>query len=695
MKNLMLTIASAAILSSCSNENPLLSEFATPYGATPFDKIKNEHYMPAFKQGMEEGRKEIAAIVENTATATFNNTIEALEYSGTLLNRTSSIFFNLNEAETSAKMQAIAQEVVPLLTQYSNDISLNEKLFERVREVYNNADHAKLMPEQIMLLEKTYKSFTRKGANLNPENKTKYRALSEKLSMLTLDFKKNVLAATNAYSMTLTDANQLKGLPEGVVEEAAKVSQSKGIVGWTFTLQQPSYAPFLKYAENRELRKKLYIAYNTRGNNGDENDNNEIIAKIIATRLEIAELLGYKIYADYVLEERMAENVVNVNKLLNDLLSAAKPFAQKELAEVQRYAKRNGANFELQAYDWTFYAEKLKEEKYSINEETLRPYFEVQKVTNALFTLANKLWGINFRENDNLPVYHPDVKVYEVFDKDGTFLSLYYADLYPREGKRNGAWMNDIREQWKHNSTEQRPHIVNVCNFTKPTETKPALLTFYEFTTFLHEFGHGLHGILANGTYPSLTGTNVYRDFVELPSQIMENWAVEKEFLDMFAEHYQTGEKMPKELIEKIIASQNYLAGYATLRQLSFGVLDMAYHSIHQPLNESIADFEKKAISKIALLPQIDNCQVSHAFSHIFAGGYAAGYYSYKWAEVLEADAYSLFKKNGIFDTKTAQSFRDNILSQGGSEHPMTLYKRFRGQVPTVDALLIKSGFKQ
>ncbi|MGL5912550.1 MAG: M3 family metallopeptidase, partial [Bacteroidales bacterium] len=673
-------MASAAILSSCSNENPLLSEFATPYGATPFDKIKNEHYMPAFKQGMEEGRKEIAAIIENTAAATFNNTIEALEYSGTLLNRTSSIFFNLNEAETSAKMQAIAQEVVPLLTQYSNDISLNEKLFERVREVYNNADRAKLMPEQIMLLEKTYKSFTRKGANLNPENKIKYRALSEKLSMLTLDFKKNVLAATNAYSMTLTDANQLKGLPEGVVEEAAKVSQSKGIEGWTFTLQQPSYAPFLKYAENRELRKKLYIAYNTRGNNGDENDNNEIIAKIIATRLKIAELLGYKIYADYVLEERMAENVVNVNKLLNDLLSAAKPFAQKELAEVQRYAKRNGANFELQVYDWTFYAEKLKEEKYSINEETLRPYFEVQKVTNALFTLANKLWGINFRENDNLPVYHPDVKVYEVFDKDGTFLSLYYADLYPREGKRNGAWMNDIREQWKHNSTEQRPHIVNVCNFTKPTETKPALLTFYEFTTFLHEFGHGLHGILANGTYPSLTGTNVYRDFVELPSQIMENWAVEKEFLDMFAEHYQTGEKMPKELIEKIIASQNYLAGYATLRQLSFGVLDMAYHSINQPLNESIADFEKKAISKIALLPQIDNCQVSHAFSHIFAGGYAAGYYSYKWAEVLEADAYSLFKKNGIFDTKTAQSFRDNILSQGGSEHPMTLYKRFRGQ---------------
>ncbi|MGL4364874.1 MAG: M3 family metallopeptidase [Bacteroidales bacterium] len=695
MKNFMLTIASAALLSSCSNQNPLLGEFTNPYGATPFNKIKNEHYMPAFMLGMEQGRTEIAAIIENTAPATFENTIEALEYSGQLLSRTTSIFFNLNEAETNSEMQSIAQEIMPLLTQYSNDINLNEKLFEKVKFVYNETNRTDLTPEQVMLLDKTYKSFTRKGANLNAKEKEKYRELSEKLSMLTLEFKKNVLAATNAYAMTLTEITQLNGLPEAVIEEAARVAKNKGVKGWTFTLQQPSFSPFLKYAEDRDLRKKIYIAYATRGNNGDENDNNKIIQNIVSLRLEIAKLLGYKVYADYVLEERMAENTTNVNKLLNDLFTAAVPFAKQELAEVQSYAKRNGANFELQPYDWSFYAEKLKEEKYSVNEETLRPYFEVKKVTSALFSLATKLFGIIFKENTSLPVYHSDVKVYEVFDKDGTFLALYYADLYPREGKRNGAWMNDIRDQWKRSEIEQRPHIVNVCNFTKPTDTKPALLTFNEFTTFLHEFGHALHGMLANGTYPSLTGTSVYRDFVELPSQIMENWALEKDFLDMFAEHYKTGEKMPQELVEKIIASQNYLAGYSTLRQLSFGMLDMAYHTVDEPLVINVADFEKKAISKVSLLPLLEGCQISQAFSHIFAGGYAAGYYSYKWAEVLEADAYSLFKKNGVFDTATAKSFRDNILSQGGSEHPMVLYKRFRGEVPTVDALLVKSGFKK
>ncbi len=451
----------------------------------------------------------------------------------------------------------------------------------------------------------------------------------------------------------------------------------------------------MKYAEDRELRKELYRAYNVKANQGNANDNNEVIREIVNTRLQMAQLLGYQTYADYALENRMAENAANVNKLLGDLLRASKPFGQKEVAEVQAYAKRNGATFEIQPYDWSFYAEKLQDEKYSINEELLRPYFEVEKVTNGIFALANKLYGITFKENKNIPVYHPDVKAYEVFDENGSFLALYYADLYPREGKRNGAWMNDIRGQEKQNGVDRRPHIINVCNFTKATASKPALLSFYEFTTFLHEFGHALHGILADGTYPSLTGTNVYRDFVELPSQIMENWATEKDFLDMFAVHYETGEKIPAALVEKIIASQNYLAGYLTLRQLTFGILDMRYHSISKPLTENINAFEVKAIAPTQLLPRMDGMSISTAFSHIFAGGYAAGYYSYKWAEVLEADAYSLFKKNGIFDKKTAASFRENILSKGGSEHPMVLYKRFRGQEPTVDALLVKEGFKK
>jgi peptidyl-dipeptidase Dcp len=694
-KTFIISAITMAILSaSCGNSNnPLLQDFNAPHGAAPFDKIKTEHYMPAFKYSIEQARKELDAITNSKEEPTFVNTIEALDYSGLLLSRTSGVFFNVNEAETNDEMQKIAQEVLPMLTDFYNDISLNEKLFERVKKVYETVDKSKLTPEQNMLLDKVYKSFTRKGANLSTEDKDKYRALSKELSLLTLKFKNNVLAETNAYTLNITDSANLKGLPASVVEQAAHTAKDKGMEGWLFTLHAPSINPFLKYADNRELRKKLYIAANTKGAQGNEYDNKEVIRKITDTRLQLANLLGYKTYADYVLEERMAENASNVNKLLNQLLTAGKPFATRDVNEVQAYAKRNGFKDKIQPYDWSYYAEKLQEEKYKLNEELLRPYFKVDNVINGVFGLVKKLYGIELKENKEIPVYHSDVKVYEVFDKNGDFIALYYLDLYPREGKRGGAWMNDIKEQYKKGDYVQRPHVVNVCNFTKPTASKPALLSFYEVTTLLHEFGHALHSIFSDVTYPSLSGTNVYRDFVELPSQIMENWAVEKEFLDMFAVHNETGEKIPAELVKKIVASQNYLAGYLTLRQLTFGLLDMSYHSLDKPLVGDIDVFEAVAIAPSQTLPRVEGCLISTAFNHIFSGGYAAGYYSYKWAEVLEADAFSLFQKNGIFDTKTASSFRENILSKGGSEHPMVLYKRFRGQEPTVNALLKKEGF--
>ncbi|MDR0419111.1 MAG: M3 family metallopeptidase [Prevotellaceae bacterium] len=693
-KTLIISAITMAILSaSCSNNNPLLQDFNAPHGAVPFDKIKTEHYMPAFKYSIEQARKELDAITNSKEEPTFANTIEALDYSGLLLGRTSGIFFNVNEAETNDEMQKIAQEVLPMLTDFYNDISLNEKLFERVKKVYETIDKSKLTPEQNMLLDKVYKSFTRKGANLCTEDKAKYRELSKELSLLTLKFKNNVLAETNAYTLNITDSVDLKGLPASVIEQAALAAKDKGMEGWLFTLHAPSLNPFLKYADNRELRKKLYIAANTKGAQGNEYDNREVIRKITDTRLQMANLLGYKTYADYVLEERMAENTSNVNKLLNQLLTAGKPFASGDVNEVHTYAKRNGFKDKIQPYDWSYYAEKLQEEKYKLNEELLRPYFKVDNVISGVFSLVKKLYGIELKENKEIPVYHSDVRVYEVFDKNGDFIALYYLDLYPREGKRGGAWMNDIKEQYKRGDYIQRPHVINVCNFTKPTASKPALLSFYEVTTLLHEFGHALHSIFSDVTYPSLSGTNVYRDFVELPSQIMENWAVEKEFLDMFAVHNETGEKIPAELVKKIVASQNYLAGYLTLRQLTFGLLDMSYHSLDKPLVGDIDVFEAVAIAPSQTLPRVEGCLISTAFNHIFSGGYAAGYYSYKWAEVLEADAFSLFQKNGIFDTKTAGSFRENILSKGGSEHPMVLYKRFRGQDPTVNALLKKEGF--
>ncbi|MDR1342864.1 MAG: M3 family metallopeptidase [Prevotellaceae bacterium] len=697
MKKIMLiTTAAAALLSGCeaSDSNPLLGEFGAPHGATPFDKIKNEHYLPAFRYGMDEGRREVDAIAGNADAPTFENTIAALDYSGASLTRTSGVFFNLNEAETNPEMQQIAREVTPLLTEYSNDITLNEQLFGRIKSVYDSADRSALTPEQAMLLEKTYKNFTRNGAGLSEADKVCYRELSSRLSTLKLDFKQHVLNETNAYALNITDSSDLKGLPASAVEQAKETAAKKGLDGWAFTLHQPSYTPFMKYAENRDLRRQLYTAYNVKGNQGNKDDNNETIREIVNIRLQTAQLLGYKTYADFALEERMAQNTANVSNLLSELLAASKPFAQKELAEVQACAKRHGADFALQPYDWAFYSEKLREEKYSINDEALRPYYKLDNVIGGVFGLAEKLYGITFRENKKIPVYHPDVRAYEVYDRNGEFLALYYADLHPREGKRSGAWMNDIRDQHRQNGYDQRPHIINVCNLTKPTDSKPALLAFSEANTILHEFGHALHGMLSDCTYPSLSGTNVYRDFVELPSQIMENWGKEKEFLDMFAEHYETGEKIPAEMIEKIIASQNFLTGYASLRQLMFGMLDMAYHTIDKDLAGSIADFEKAAVARTLLLPAVEGASVSTSFGHIFSSGYASGYYSYKWAEVLEADAFSVFKKNGIFDEATAASFRDNILSKGGSEHPLELYKRFRGQAPTIDALLQREGFK-
>ncbi|MDR3188712.1 MAG: M3 family metallopeptidase [Prevotellaceae bacterium] len=694
MKRIML-ISAAALLSGCeATNNPLLEKFSTPFEATPFDKIKTEHYLPAFEYGMEEGRREISAIAGNADAPTFENTIAALDYSGASLARTDGVFFNLNEAETSPEMQRIALEVTPLLTEYSNDITLNGQLFARVKAVHDSADRSLLSPEQVTLLEKTYRWFVRSGAGLSEADKEKYRELSSRLSTLKLSFKQHMLNETNAYVLAITDSSDLKGLPAFAVEQARETAKGKGLDGWAFTLHQPSYAPFMKYAENRDLRKQLYTAQNVKGNQGNENDNNEIIREIVNIRLQMAQLLGYKTYADYALEERMAQNTANVNSLLGALLDASKPFAQREVAEVQACAERHGASFKLQPYDWSFYSEKLRAEKYSLDDEALRPYYKLDNVLKGVFGLAERLYGVTFKESKEIPVYHPDVRAYEVYDKSGAFLALYYADLHPREGKRSGAWMNEIRGQHRQGERAQRPHIINVCNLTKPTDSKPALLTFSEASTILHEFGHALHGMLSDCTYPSLSGTSVYRDFVELPSQLMENWGKEKEFLDMFAEHYETGEKIPAELIEKIIASQNYLAGYASLRQLSFGMLDIAYHTLSSDLTGSVADFEQAAIAKTQLLPTVEGASISTSLGHIFSGGYAAGYYSYKWSEVLDADAFSVFQKNGIFDPATANSFLTNILTKGGSEHPLVLYKRFRGQEPTIDALLRREGFR-
>ena len=684
--------ATLAVLTSCNMENPLLTESSHPYGAPAFDKIRNEHYLPAFKAGIEEAKAEIDSIVSNPAEPDFENTIEALEYSGRTLNRVSGIFYNLMEADTDDEMQAIAEEIAPMMTEYSMYISLNKPLFERVKAVYMKKDSLDLAQDQKKLLENTYESFARNGANLSDEDKETYSKYAEELSLATLQFSKNVLASTNAYTLHITDSTDLAGLPQYVVDMAAMYAKEKGLDGWVVTLDYPSFGPFMKYSENRELRKDVYMAYLTRSVGG-EFDNTEIVKKIVDLRIKMSKLLGYETYADYALENKMAKDPETVNAFLKELLEPTMPFAKQEIADILEFAKENGyEDSELKSWDFSYWSEKYREAKFNLNEEQLKPYFRLENCIAAVFDLANRLYGLTFTEIHDVPVYHKDVKVYDVKDADGRHMALFYADFFPRASKSGGAWMTAFREQCIYNGVEERPFISIVTNFTKPTENAPSLLTHGEFVTFLHEFGHSLHGILAEGRYPSLTGTSVPRDFVELPSQIMENWAYEPEYLDTFAKDYRTGEVIPDSLITKIVASKNYLAGYSQVGQLRYGIMDMAWHTLTAVPEESTVDFERETVAPISIIPAAPGTAFSPTFSHIFAGGYAAGYYSYKWAEVLEADAFSLFKEKGIFNREVAGSFRENILSKGGSEDVAVLYKRFRGHNPEPEALMEKLG---
>ena len=674
------------------DNNPFLTDYPTLHGTVPFHLIKTEHFEPALRQGMERHNEEIAAIVNQPEAPNFANTIVALEKSGGLLNRVSTVFGNLLSAETSDEMQAIAEKMMPLLSEHSNNITLNEKLFARIKTVYETTDKEALSQEDRMLLQTTYDGFIRSGANLTPEQKERFRQISSEMSVLTLRFSQNNLKETNAYELPLA-ADQLDGLPESALNAYAQTAREKGKEGHIVTLQAPSFVPFMKYSRHRELRRQLYMAYNTQCTHDNEYNNQEIVQKLVNLRLERAQLLGFQTVADYVLTQRMAENSENVYRLLNQLLDAYAPTAHQEVQEVQALAKElEGEDFELLPWDWAFYSEKLKEKKFNLNEESLRPYFELNRVIEGVFGLATRLYGITFQASPDIPVYHPEVTAYEVFDKDGSFLAVLYADFHPRASKRSGAWMTSYKEQWKDENGNSRPHVSVTMNFTKPSADQPALLTFGEVNTFLHEFGHALHGMFADTTYQSLSGTNVYWDFVELPSQFMENFAIEKDFLNTFAQHYETGENIPEELIQRIVDASNFNVAYACLRQLSFGLLDMAWYTRTEPFDGDIQAYEKQAWKKAQILPTVEGTCMTVQFSHIMAGGYAAGYYSYKWAEVLDADAFSLFKEKGIFHPDTANSFRENVLSKGGTEHPMTLYKRFRGQEPGIDALLKRNG---
>ena len=681
-----------AVISSCKMENPLLTESTAPFGAPQFDKIKNEHYLPAFEQGIAEAKAEIDAIVANEAEPTFENTIEAMEYAGQTLNKVASIFYALMEANTNETMQEIAEQISPMLTEYSMYVSLNNDLFQRVKVIYEMKDELGLDKDQMTLLEDNYKSFVRGGANLSDEDKAVYSKLSEELSLTTLQFSKNVLAATNAYTLHIADSADLAGLPEYVKTMGAETAKEKGLEGWAYTLDYPSYSPFLKYSTNRELRKQIWMAYNTRAIGG-ENDNTEIVKKIVDLRIKIANILGYETYADYALENRMAKDKKTVDEFIMQLLEPSMPFAKKDVADVYAYAKKNGfEDSQLMPWDFTYWSERYQEAEYSLSAEELKPYFQIESCIDAVFGLATRLYGITFEELNNVPVYHEDVKVYEVKDADGSHLALFYADFFPRASKRGGAWMTDFRGQSIRNGVEYRPFVTIVCNFTKPTADAPALITHDELTTFLHEFGHALHGIFAKGRYPSLTGTSVSRDFVELPSQIMENWAFEPEYLNSFAKHYQTGEPIPAELIEKIVAAKNYLAAYGQVRQLHFGYLDMAWHSLTEVPAIGTVEFEQNVLAPYSVMPAAEGAAFSSSFSHIFSGGYSAGYYSYKWAEVLEADAFSLFKEMGIFNQDVAESFRRNILEMGGAEDEAVIYRNFRGHDPQPEALMKKLG---
>ena len=699
--NLLIGLLLLSGMTTCYSQNevketnPLLVEWNTPHQTPPFQEIKHEHFIPAIDATLKEAKEEVDVIISNTDQPTFQNTIVALEVAGEKLERVTSVLFNLNSAETDDEIQAITREVSPKLSDFSNYISLNEKLFGKVKAVYSQKEKLNLTLQDLQLLEKKFLGFVRSGANLEGDAKKRYAEITTELSQLSLKFDENVLAETNAFQLVVTDPKDLAGLPDSEREAAAQAAKSKGKEGWLFTLQGPSFVGFMKYADNGKLREQLYRAYTSRGFKKNDKNNEEIIRKTVNLRLEKAKLLGFKNHAEYVLAERMAENPQRVNDFINQLHVASRTAAEKEFAEVQEFAKNNGLRNQLQRWDWSYYSEKLKNANYGFDEQQVKPYFQLEKVREGVFELATRLYGLTFKVNKSISVYHPDATAYEVFDQDGLFLSVLYLDFFPREGKNGGAWMNDLRPESKVNGKDIRPIITVVCNFTKPTETKPSLLTFNEVTTFLHEFGHALHGMMANTIYPSQSGTNVYRDFVELPSQVMENWATQKEWLDLFAVHYKTGEKIPAELVQKLIAAENFQAGYASERQLSFGMNDMAWHSITEPMNGDIVEFEQKAFASTELFKPVDGSCLSSAFSHIFAGGYAAGYYGYKWAEVLDADAFSQFKKNGIFDKATATSFRKNILEKGGTEHPMKLYIAFRGQEPSIEPLLERSGLKK
>ncbi len=671
--------------------NPLL----TPFDTAPFSKIKNEHFKPAFLQAIDDAKSEIDAIANAKEAPNFENTIKALDFAGQHLDRVSSVFFNLNSAETNAEIQKIAQEISPLLTEFSNDITLNQNLFTRVKAVYEQEQSLELSKEEQTLLEKKYKSFSRNGANLPDDKKKRLREIDAELAKLKLQFGENVLAETNKYEMHLTNEKDLDGLPEGEKEAAAHLAQSKEKEGWLITLDYPSYIPFMKYASKRELRKELSIAFGSKGFHNDELDNQQNIIQIANLRHERANLLGYKTHAHYVLEERMAETPEKVHEFLNELLEKAKPAAEREFAQLESFAKEMDGIDRLEKWDGAYYSEKLKQKLFDLDDEKLKPYFKLENVIAGVFKVAEKLFDLKFEEVFDVDKYHPDVKTYRVYDGNKQFISLFYADFHPRPGKRGGAWMTSYKPQYMENGINVRPHISNVCNFTKPTANKPSLLTFNEVTTLFHEFGHGLHGMLANTVYPGLSGTSVYWDFVELPSQIMENWCYEKEALELFATHYKTGEAIPMELVQKIKDSATFQEGMATLRQLSFGLLDMSWHGADPSKITDVKSQELEAFKETNLYPECENTCMSTSFAHIFQGGYSSGYYSYKWAEVLDADAFSYFKEQGIFNKEVATKFKDHVLSMGGTEKPMALYKRFRGSEPKIEALLKRAGLLQ
>lgn len=695
-KSFILILFIAIMTININSQNPFFSTYKTPHGTPPFDKIKNEHYEPAFDKGIKEQEAEIDVIVNNPELPTFANTIEAFEKSGELLSNVGSVFFNLLSSESDDDMMQISQKLSPKLSEHSNNISLNENLFARVKAVYDKRKDSGLTAEQIRLTEKIYEGFENSGVTLSAQDKETYRALSTELSKVTLDFGQNALKESNKFEMLLTNEADLAGLPQSVRDAAKTKAKQKNKDGWMFDLTGPSYIGFMKYSDRRDLREQLYLAYSTKCVAGGEFDNQENVRKIANLRLQIAQLLGYSDYATFSLRNKMAKNEKGVFNLLDNLYDAFAEKAKEDVADVQNYASKiEGVQVKLQPWDWAYYSEKLQTEKYDLNDEMVRPYFELENVKKGVFGLATDLYGVTFKKNTDIPVYNSEVEAFEVYDAKGNYIAVLYTDFHPRESKRQGAWMTEYKGQYKRNGVDSRPHVSLVMNFTRPTETDPALLTFDEVETFLHEFGHGLHGMLTECTYETLSGTNVARDFVELPSQVMENWLTEKEYLDRFAVHYKTGEPIPAELVNKLIDASNFNAGYLCYRQLSFGYLDMAWHTLKNPYEGDVKDFEKNAMSKTALLPVAEGTNMSTSFGHIFSGGYAAGYYSYKWSEVLDADAFAAFKKNGIFNKETAEAFRKNVLEKGNTEDPMDLYVKFRGQEPTIDALLERSGVKK